>query len=169
MMGKMKLNQLVQNASPQAGPSPSLFGPLQHAAAQEQVSPAVRCAENAVLLELLSPVPKPPTTRVAPRFSKERHSNVERTLTMGQESDLATNLAFLAGISDNPNYIMAVCIEELPKVGGCQVLIAINKRLPTDGDDILNKVQRGFRQIFERMKGVSSGKSHSSFGETARR
>jgi hypothetical protein len=79
---------------------------------------------------------------------------------MSQESELATNLAFLAGISDDPSHIMAVCIEELPKAEGCQVLVAINKCLPTDGDDILGKVQRGFQQIFGRLK-VSSGKNHS--------
>lgn len=165
-MGNGKRNRLAQIACQKAEPSLSLFGQPKHASTQEEVPPAVRCAENVVLLELLDPVPKRPITYAAPRPSRDRHGDVERNLSMGQEGELATNLAFLAGISDNPNYIMAVCIEELPKAQGCRVLIAINKCLPADGDVILSKVQRGFQQIFGRLKEVTSGKNRSYSCET---
>lgn len=151
---------MVQFVSPPVGPSSYPFGQLQHAPAQEDISPAVRCAENTILLELLSPVPEILPIQGPRGFSQDRHSNAERTLTLAQEHELATNLAFLTGITDNPNYIMAVCIEELPKVGGCQVMLAINKRFPADGDATLDKVQRGFQEIFETLKDLSLGMNH---------
>ncbi|ROW02047.1 hypothetical protein VPNG_07663 [Cytospora leucostoma] len=61
---------------------------------------------------------------------------------------------------------MAVCIEEIPEQGGCQVLVAMNKKMPTSGnndtsgDEILNKVQRGFQQIFGRLREISPGEAH---------
>lgn len=162
MMRKGWLDRQVQKAPP------SSLGQIPHGSSQEEPSEAVRCVENSILLELLNPVPNLDNVQAAPRISRDRYRNVKRALTIDQERDLATSLAFLAGISDNPNHIMGVCIEELPKVGGCRVLIAVNKCFPTDGDDALNKVQRGFEQIFRRLERVSPCKNHPHCRESAR-
>lgn len=77
---------------------------------------------------------------------------------MKEECELATNLAFLAGVSECPEHVMAVCIEELPGTSGCQVMLAINKRLPADGNEILGKVQRAFQEIFGKLSALSVGK-----------
>lgn len=134
------------------------LGQLKHAPSQGGVSPAVRCAENIALLGLLDPVPGHLSIHTPQRSLQDIHGDVDRVLSVEQESELSSNLAFLAAITDDHEHIMSVCIEELPRVEGCQVLIAINKRLPTDGADILKKVQRGFQQIFGRLREVSSGK-----------
>lgn len=60
---------------------------------------------------------------------------------------------------------MGVCIEELRGNRGCQIMVSINKRMPSDGDEILGKVQRGFEQIFKRLEVLSAGKSHKMVKE----
>ncbi|KUI65904.1 hypothetical protein VM1G_02084 [Cytospora mali] len=51
---------------------------------------------------------------------------------------------------------MAVCVEETSGGQGCQISIAINKRTRASGGEVLNKVQRGFQQIFGRLRNISS-------------
>lgn len=124
-----------------------------------KLAPAVRCAHNVALLELLNPRPKSLTVSPQPDFTQQEDEG--RTLSLRQERELATNLAFLAGVSGCPDHIMGVCIEELPNIRGCQVMVSINKCQPSDGDDILKKVEKGFQQIFRRLRKLSTGKMHN--------
>lgn len=66
-----------------------------------------------------------------------------------------STLAFLSGVSNDSDHITAVCLEELPSQGGCKVLLAINKLKPNCGQDVLEKIQRGFEQIFRRLSNIS--------------
>lgn len=81
-------------------------------------------------------------------------------LSFRQESEITSTLAFLSGISNDSSHITAVSLEELPAEGGCKILLAINKLKPTCGQEILDKVQRGFEQIFKRLRNISPSMSH---------
>lgn len=135
------------------------------ASSRQDVPPPVRCAENIALLELLDPRPDDPKFPALQQPLADSRADVQRSLSLNHERELATNLAFLAAISDDFKHVMAVCIEEVPELGACQVLVAINKKTSTSGkdttsgDDILNKVQRGFQQIFGRLREISPGES----------
>lgn len=128
-----------------------------------ELSPPVRSAYNIALLELLDPRPRILASETQQDSTKQ--SDEGRNLSIRQERELATNLAFLAGISDCSDHVMGVCIEELPDIEGCQIMVSINKRLPSDGNEILKKVQKGFEQIFERLKVLSAGKFHKTVRE----
>ena len=127
-----------------------------HLVQPEELHPDVRSAQNIALLELLDQRPQSSTNGLQ-RASKDQIEE-GRSLSTNQEKELATNLAFLAGVSDSPNHVMGICIEELPDTGGCQVMVAINKRRPSDGTGILEKVQKGFERIFGRLSALSIGK-----------
>lgn len=132
---------------------------LPHLIQSGELPPEVRSAHNNALLELLDPRPE-----ILPSISRQDSTQQEdegRVLSIQKERELATNLAFLAGISDHSRHIMGVCIEELPDIEGCQVMVAINQRLPSDGDEIVKKVQKGFEQIFSRLSVLSAGKTHN--------
>lgn len=134
-----------------------------HLTQTEEFSPAVRSAHNIALLELLDQ--RPQSLVSGHQRNSTKQSDEGRNLSIRQERELATNLAFLAGISDCPDHIMGVCIEELRGNRGCQIMVSINKRMPSDGDEILEKVQRGFEQIFKRLEVLSAGKSHKMVKE----
>ncbi|KAJ4420020.1 hypothetical protein N0V82_004592 [Gnomoniopsis sp. IMI 355080] len=121
-------------------------------------SNAVACAEKIVLLELISQLPGLPPdigSQSLPREADEDDAN-KRVLSFRQENEIVSTLAFLSGVSNDPNHITAVSLEELPAAGGCKVLLAINKLNPNSGQDVLEKVQRGFEQIFRRLSNGAS-------------
>lgn len=137
---------------------------LPHLVQSVELPPEVRSAHNTALLKLLDPRPEtlPSISQQDSTLQDSTQQRDEgRTLSLQKERELATNLAFLAGVSDEPHHIMGVCIEELPDIEGCQVMVAINQRLPSDGDEILKKVQKGFEQIFKRLSVLSAGKTHN--------
>ncbi|RDL40955.1 uncharacterized protein BP5553_00934 [Venustampulla echinocandica] len=117
-----------------------------------RVLPPVICAENIALLSLLHNVVEPrhrnPTDNVEGRQES-------RYLSLKIERDLTGTLAFLAGISDHPNHIMALCVEERGSSRGLRVMIAINKRRPECGTEILKTVTKGFQDIFAILARIS--------------
>lgn len=125
-------------------------------------STAVGCAEKIVLLELISQLPgQPPDvgSQSLPREPDEE-DGISRVLSFQQENKIVSTLAFLSGVSNYPDHITAVCLEELPAAGGCKVLLAINRLNPNSGQDVLDKIQRGFEQIFRRLSNLSSSMFH---------
>lgn len=128
-----------------------------------ELPPEVRSAHNNALLELLDPRPKALPSISQQDFTQQdstQQGDEGRTLSIQKERELATSLAFLAGVTGSPHEIMAVCIEELPDIEGCQVMVAINQHLPSDGAETLKKVQKGFERIFKRLSVLSAGKTH---------
>lgn len=121
---------------------------------------AVTCAENIALLELLTPLPGK-TTNNPQHGQAERviTAQATRTLSFEQESELATTLAFLSGISDDSNHVTAVALEELPDTGQCKVLIAINKPNPDRGNEIQGQIYGSFKQIFGQLAKMSPSMS----------
>lgn len=119
---------------------------------------AVSLTEKIVLLQLISQLPgglSDVGPKSPPREASEKGENV-RILSLRQENDIVSTLAFLSGISNDPNHITAVCLEEIPTEGTCKVLVAVNKNRPDSGQDGLSKIQRGFERIFRRLSSTNS-------------
>ncbi|KAK7920301.1 hypothetical protein PG985_008323 [Apiospora marii] len=64
------------------------------------------------------------------------------------EIRLTSILAFLSSVSGNPRHVTAVCIKEHHQEQ-LDVLLAINKGKPDDGESILREVQNGFAKLFK--------------------
>ena len=105
-------------------------------------------AENIALLRLLSNVPEPPTLNTPPVDLLADNSG-DRRLKFKKECDLVDNLAFISAVSDDPEKVTAVCIEEHRDHRGMTVVLAVNK-----GN--LSSVKEGFERIFRILKEVSS-------------
>jgi hypothetical protein len=63
----------------------------------------------------------------------------------------------LAGTSDNPNHIVAVCVEENTKKDGLSVVLAINKTGPRDAEDVLDTIKLGLQGVFNKLGEVRYG------------
>lgn len=131
-----------------------------HPAPAQNADQSVRRAEIVALLDILSrKLPTAATLVQVPEDLSENTPESTRQMSYEQEDRLVKELAFLSGISDNPNHIMAVCIQEFPKEGGCGILLAVNKSSPDTADPVLEKAQRGFQRIFDRLREISPSKS----------
>lgn len=123
----------------------------------------MRFAENVALLSLLNTAPELPS-RNTPTFALKQH-DPRRKLSFETECDLTSGLAFLAGISDASEHVVALSIEEKPE--GLKVLVAINKGSPSDGELILGMVKEGLQKVFNVLGKVDSGMSLVSCYVTA--
>ncbi|KAH6959822.1 hypothetical protein BKA56DRAFT_599587 [Ilyonectria sp. MPI-CAGE-AT-0026] len=74
-------------------------------------SSSIACAENISLLYLLHSVPSPP---IRSPINAQQTPKAGYSLPFDKERSLASTLAFLCSIRDDPNRIPAVCIEEDP-------------------------------------------------------
>ncbi|CAP60381.1 uncharacterized protein PODANS_1_6800 [Podospora anserina S mat+] len=105
------------------------------------------CAEDISLLSILSPpsysllVNKPPFLKSQPDSS--------RVLPFETEVSLASTLAFLSGISDDPSHVVAASVEELGNGNGICVRVAINKDHAGGGDDVLERIQDGLQRVLK--------------------
>ncbi|KAK7459009.1 hypothetical protein Landi51_00602 [Colletotrichum acutatum] len=112
---------------------------------------AVACAENISLLFLLNKLQHmSEPNRPVPQPAEEE----ERMLPFCRERSLCGALAFLASIDGNPDFIPAVYIEELTKSQQLEVVVAVNKESPRDGEGVLKQIRRGFEQIFSQLEGL---------------
>jgi hypothetical protein len=115
----------------------------------------IRFAENIAVLSVLSPFPLPPSTNPIPTLANSK--GPVRILSFERESSLVSGLAFLAGVSDNPNHVVALCLEELPGKDGLKALLGINKAQPGDAEEVLATTKRGLQEIFEVLSRVRYG------------
>ncbi|KAK8142028.1 hypothetical protein G3M48_009457 [Beauveria asiatica] len=116
----------------------------------------VACAHNISLLHLLQKVPEPPSVNLAPPVE---HDATSYTLELATERSLAGALAFVSSVTDSPNCITAVCIQEQEQeqCRKLQVRVAINKKNPTENDGTLGIICRGFNQMFARLSDFDGG------------
>ncbi len=106
---------------------------------------AVVCAENIAVLHLLNPAPAPYSSNpVADHVS----SQIGYTLPFEIERSLASTLAFLARVDDNPNYVPAICLKEDPEATCLNVLLAVNKTSADCGNEVLGNLKEKFGDIF---------------------
>ncbi|RKU41611.1 hypothetical protein DL546_002722 [Coniochaeta pulveracea] len=104
-----------------------------------------RFFENVALLLFLTVCPSSPSTNPLPPLADSQ--GPVRTLSFERERSLASGLAFLAGPSDNPNHIVAACVEENSSKDGLSVLLAINKARPRDAEGVLDTTRHGLQGV----------------------
>lgn len=114
----------------------------------------VACAENISLLHLLHEIPEPPSVNTAPVAFSDAASY---SLPFATERSLAGVLAFLSSITDNPNFITAVCVQEGREGADLKVHVAINKKNDKDNNATLETICDGFNRIFLRLSSAMHG------------
>ncbi|KAK1536121.1 hypothetical protein CPAR01_09663 [Colletotrichum paranaense] len=112
---------------------------------------AVACAENISLLHLLSKRHHYPQLN---QPSSNPIEEKERTLQFSRERSLCGAFAFLASIDGNPDFVPAVYIEERTEQRRLEIVVAVNKKSPNNGQEILLDIKHGFEQIFQQLKGL---------------
>ncbi|KAK8093731.1 hypothetical protein PG997_000416 [Apiospora hydei] len=104
---------------------------------------ATRCAKSIAHLYMLHSVPVRPH---ANSLSNLPNFGEGYVLPFEKEQLLAGVLAFLSGIEENSNYVTAVCIKENHETSSLDVLLAVNKGKPNDGENVLEE-DRAFAAI----------------------
>jgi hypothetical protein len=107
-------------------------------------------AENIALLRLLSSVPEPLTQNALSVAFLD--IDTER-LPFQKECDIVETLAFVSGISDDPEKVTAVCIQEDIDHQGLTVVLAVNK-----GDFEVGR--EGFKRISRILEKISLQGKH---------
>lgn len=136
-----------------------------------EVSLPLACAENIALFHFLhagqgrdgvlskDSVPARPSVGPVGGLSTCRKGY---DLSLERERSLASTLAFLSSIRDDPDHIPAICIQEDHCSGpeaSLRILLAVNKATCKDGDVMLQEVKKGFEGIFAMLsRSVDSGK-----------
>lgn len=118
---------------------------------------SVTCAESIAFLYFLHRVPTPPSDNLIE--SPPTGFAGKYTLAFQEERNLASALAFLSSISDNPNHISAVSILDDVTTGSLNILAAINKAKLDDGNHILQQLKDGFEAIFAQLSQAPDCKS----------
>jgi len=108
-------------------------------------TPQTVCAEYIALSSFFYQVPAPVVRNAIDHLSINR----EYVLPFSKERGLTGVLAFLAKTKDGCDHIPAVCVGQNSSGTNLDVILAINKRTYADGDDILQKLETGFEQIFQ--------------------
>ena len=110
-------------------------------------SSAIVCAENIVLLSMLNETPEPPHNNPLAVTQGKKKKTVQRVLSIELESKLARTFSFLAAVTDDPNHIVATCLEEFPTGDGMRVMLAINKKSSNSSDKALDRIKCGLEKI----------------------
>jgi hypothetical protein len=116
-------------------------------------TPAITCAESIALLHLLHSVPAQPSSNPIDHLPIRRKGYA---LSFERERSLASTLAYLSSVKDDPDHIPAVCVEESPNSAFLTVLLAINKTHQDDGDQVLQKLKQSFERIFAVLSRLSN-------------
>lgn len=116
---------------------------------------AVRLAEDVAVLTVLDALPGESFDNPLPPGFDER--DPRRVLSFERERFLASALAALADISDDPNHVVAVAVEERPSTQGLAVLVAINKGNPRSAEGTLERVKQGLQGLFNVLAEVGHG------------
>lgn len=117
----------------------------------------ILCAELIVLNYLLSDFPETPSQT---RTSQSTPSKKQYRLPFSIERDLVETLSFLSKTQDGPDYIPAVCVEQVQAGDHLKVLLAVNKCSWNDGDDILRSLKERFEDIFHVLCSTEYGRMY---------
>lgn len=113
--------------------------------AQTTQTLATTCAEYIALSSFFHQVPAPVVRNTSNRLSNDR----EYVLPFSKELGLTEVLAFMAKTKDGWDYIPAVCVKQDPSGTALDVILAVNKRTYSDGDDILRDLKISFERVFQ--------------------
>ncbi|KAB5551305.1 hypothetical protein GE09DRAFT_168678 [Coniochaeta sp. 2T2.1] len=117
--------------------------------------PDIRLAEDVAVLSILKALPGETLSNPLSSHVSARDSG--RSLSFSRELFLSSGLASLAEISDDPNHIVAVAIQEKPETQRLAVVVAINKENPTSAEGALKKIKHGLQDIFGVLARVGHG------------
>lgn len=114
----------------------------------------VAFAENVAVLHLLCPFPSESSNNPPPSSAGQ---GTGRILSFERERCLSSGLAFLAEISDDPNHVVAVAIEEQPSRKGLAVVVSINRENAASAQSTLEMIKAGLQDIFSVLARVEHG------------
>ena len=115
-------------------------------------------SQDIVLLRMLTAEPATPTRNANVNYeNRNLPLLLGRKLSLQREVDLVDNLTFICATSENPENVIALCIEEQVQSDSCTFRIAMNTKLPKQ----LVNGMRAIAQVLE--KADSQGKRHRSF------
>ena len=118
---------------------------------------SLACTENIALLSLLSEVPSDPlVNQPDSRISARTYG---RALSFRRKLRLSNSIALISGVSDDPNHVVAICLEEFPDQAGIRILVAINKEKHASGDKVLHRIKHGLEKIFSLLPRSTNGMS----------
>lgn len=86
-----------------------------------------RLKENITLLWSLGREPGEPAENHIPQRFREKSSSFSRRLTFERERDLVDTIAFISASSEDPEDVIAVCVEEHEGQEGMTFRIAANR------------------------------------------
>ncbi|KAH8675544.1 hypothetical protein BX600DRAFT_534991 [Xylariales sp. PMI_506] len=135
---------------------------MTHSAAD---NPIVSLAESTALLSLLN---KHPKTSLKPRPAPLHDDDGSRILSFDQERQVCSAFAFLAGVSDDPNHVMAVAVEEHDDIDSIHVKLAVNRTYGGFDKPVLSKVAEGFNRILHGLSRAARGDSKASIDQVFR-
>ncbi|KAF3762570.1 hypothetical protein M406DRAFT_332947 [Cryphonectria parasitica EP155] len=158
---RVKINpipQVVSPVTPGCSKVPRLLEPSQ----------SVRCAENIVLLEMLTPLPGTERQHLEQPPYQLHESTCRRTLTFDQESKLVTTLAFLSGISDDQEHVTADGFEKIFGELRSALPAASERGAATTQEVVFNQIialhrERILKRLGSRMARFSGGKALKRF------
>ena len=115
-------------------------------------------SQEIVLLRMLTAEPATPTCNSMVNWEKPDLPQLfGRKLSLQRELDLVDNLTFICATSENPENVIAICLEEQVQSNSCTFRIAMNTKLPKELVDGM----RAIAQVLE--KADSHSKWHCSF------
>ena len=115
-------------------------------------------SQDIVLLRMLTAEPATPTRNANVNYeNRNLPLLLGRKLSLQREVDLVDNLTFICATSENPENVIALCVEEQVQSDSCTFRIAMNTKLPKQ----LVNGMRAIAQVLE--KADSQGKRHRSF------
>jgi hypothetical protein len=118
-----------------------------------KMNPAVLCAEDISLLFLMHSVPSVPK---ATPVHRDQTSEAGYSLPFEKERGLASTLAFLSSVREDPNRIPALCIESVPGACALKVHVAVNKSSFVDGNTDLLEMNRASDKILAPLSRISN-------------
>jgi hypothetical protein len=111
----------------------------------KDVAPAITCAENIALLHFLHEIPVQPSAENVDQLLEDDR----RTIPLKQESRLAGMLATLSAIREDVDRVSAVAVRELPQHRSLEILVAVNKSRPSEGNKYLEDIGKAFHRVFD--------------------
>lgn len=90
-------------------------------------------SQEIVLLRMLTAEPATPTRNAILNCDKPDLSlPLGRKISLQRELDFVDNLTFICATSENPENVIALCVEEQVQSNSCTIRIAMNAKLPEE-------------------------------------